>query len=66
MTVLVASRLVCCTGHTEHLNASDFKARCLALLDRVQQTGQTITILKRGKRVNRRRRSDSAPRVVPR
>lgn len=35
----------------EHVNASDFKAHCLAILDRVQQTGETITILKRGKRV---------------
>lgn len=35
----------------EHINAPDFKAHCLAILDRVQQTGETITILKRGKRV---------------
>lgn len=35
----------------EQINASDFKAHCLAILDRVQQTGQTVTILKRGKRV---------------
>lgn len=31
------------------INASDFKARCLALLDEVASTGESITILKRGK-----------------
>ncbi len=31
------------------MNASDFKARCLALLEEVQRTGEVITILKRGK-----------------
>jgi prevent-host-death family protein len=29
--------------------ASEFKARCLALLDQVHDTGQPITITKRGK-----------------
>ena len=33
------------------LNASDFKARCLAILDEVERTGQGITILKRGRPV---------------
>ncbi len=33
------------------MNASEFKARCLALLEEVQQTGEIITILKRGKPV---------------
>lgn len=33
------------------INASDFKARCLALLDEVKRTGEVITILKRGKPV---------------
>lgn len=31
------------------LNASDFKARCLAILDQVNETGEIVTILKRGK-----------------
>lgn len=35
------------------INASDFKARCLALLDEVFETGEEITILKRGKPVAR-------------
>jgi len=33
------------------INASEFKARCLALLDHVHATRESITILKRGKPV---------------
>ncbi len=39
------------TSHMESINASDFKARCLAILDRVQETGERIVILKRGRPV---------------
>jgi len=35
------------------MNATDFKARCLAILDEVSQTGETVVILKRGKVVAR-------------
>lgn len=35
----------------ETVTASDFKARCLALLDRVQETGERIVIPKRGRPV---------------
>ena len=35
----------------ETINASDFKARCLAILDRVQATGERMVILKRGQPV---------------
>lgn len=35
----------------ETINASDFKTRCLAILDRVQATGERIVILKRGRPV---------------
>lgn len=35
----------------ETISASDFKARCLAILDRVQATGERIVILKRGRPV---------------
>ena len=31
------------------INASDFKARCLAILDEVERTGEPVVILKRGK-----------------
>ncbi len=35
----------------ESMNASDFKARCLAILDRVQATGESVLILKHGRPV---------------
>lgn len=35
----------------ETINASDFRARCLAILDRVHATGQRVVILKRGRPV---------------
>ena len=35
----------------EHINASDFKARCLSILDRVRATGERVVILKRGQAV---------------
>jgi prevent-host-death family protein len=33
------------------MSATDFKARCLALLDEVAATGEVITVLKHGKPV---------------
>ena len=33
------------------MNASYFKARCLAILDRVRETGERVVILKRGRPV---------------
>jgi antitoxin (DNA-binding transcriptional repressor) of toxin-antitoxin stability system len=33
------------------INASEFKAKCLAILDEVFASGQAVTILKRGKPV---------------
>ena len=35
----------------ETIDASDFKARCLAILDCVQATGERVVILKRGRPV---------------
>ena len=35
----------------ESINASDFKARCLSILDRVRATGERVVILKRGEPV---------------
>ncbi len=35
------------------MNASEFKAKCLAVLDRVKATGEGVLILKRGKPVAR-------------
>ena len=37
----------------EVLNASEFKAKCLAILDRVRETGEEVLILKHGKPVAR-------------
>jgi prevent-host-death family protein len=33
------------------MNASEFKAKCLAILDEVAETGEPLTILKHGKPV---------------
>ena len=33
------------------INASDFRARCFAILDRVAETGERVVILKRGRPV---------------
>lgn len=33
------------------INASEFKAKCLAILDEVKRTGEPVTILKRGRPV---------------
>lgn len=33
------------------IDASDFKARCLAILDQVHETGERVVILKRGRPV---------------
>ncbi len=35
----------------QSINASEFKAKCLAILDEVSETGESIIILKRGKPV---------------
>ena len=41
-------------GHMSiEVAASEFKAKCLALLDRVSETGETIVVTKRGKPVAR-------------
>lgn len=36
---------------TKMVGAAEFKAKCLALLDEVQATGEPITVTKRGKPV---------------
>jgi prevent-host-death family protein len=33
------------------INATEFKAKCLAILDEVHRTGDVVTVLKRGKAV---------------
>ena len=36
---------------TRHIKASEFKAKCLALMDEVARTGETLVITKNGKPV---------------
>ena len=36
---------------TDCISAAEFKAKCLALLDEVQSTGETLEVTKRGKPV---------------
>lgn len=43
--------LVIQTGHMKTINASEFKAKCLAILDEVAETGEVLTILKHGEPV---------------
>lgn len=38
-------------GHMQTINASEFKTKCLSILDEVAATGETFTVLKRGKPV---------------
>ena len=38
-------------GVSKNVSASQFKAKCLALLDEVDQTGIPLTITKRGKAI---------------
>ena len=40
-------------SRTRSINASEFKARCLGVLDEVSETGAEIVITKRGKAVAR-------------
>ncbi len=41
------------TGHMRSIAASQFKAKCLALLDEVAETKETLVVTKRGKPVAR-------------
>jgi prevent-host-death family protein len=45
--------LVIQTGHMKTIAAAEFKAKCLALIDRVHHEGESITITKRGRTVAR-------------
>ena len=39
------------TPMTRHIKASEFKAKCLALMDEVARTGEAVIITKNGKPV---------------
>ncbi|TMA38783.1 MAG: type II toxin-antitoxin system Phd/YefM family antitoxin [Deltaproteobacteria bacterium] len=47
------------------LKASEFKAKCLAILDEVDRTGEPVTILKRGRPVARLVPAPRAPARRP-
>jgi prevent-host-death family protein len=47
----------------QEINASEFQAKCLAILDEVARTGQPVTILKRGRPIAQLIPSASAPRL---
>ncbi len=38
-------------GKTRIVSATEFKAKCLTLMDEIQQSGMSITVTKRGKPV---------------
>jgi prevent-host-death family protein len=48
------------------MNASEFKARCLAVLDQVQRDGEPVLILKRGRVVARLASAYVAKAAAPR
>lgn len=43
---------------------SEFKARCLALIDEVAQTGEALVITKRGRRLARLEPIDAPPSLL--
>ncbi len=43
------------------VNATEFKAKCLALLDRVDEDGITVTVTRRGRVVATIRQPEKAP-----
>ena len=44
------------------ISATEFKARCLELMDRVYQTGESIVITKRGKPISRLAPPEAQPK----
>jgi prevent-host-death family protein len=49
---------------SETMGAAVFKAKCLALLDEVAETGKEIVITKRGKKVARLVRVEDKPEKI--
>jgi prevent-host-death family protein len=49
---------------SETMGAAVFKAKCLALLDEVAETGKEVVITKRGKKVARLVRIEDKPEKV--
>ena len=51
-------------GVTRTMKASEFKARCLALMDEIAASGEEIVITKRGKPVARLTPLEQPPRIL--
>ena len=51
-------------GETRTMKASEFKARCLALMDEIAESGEEIVITKRGKPVAKLAPCESKPRTL--
>lgn len=50
------------SGARRTISAADFKARCLALLDEVNETRETLVVTKRGRPVARLVAAEPSPR----
>ncbi len=50
---MTPGHLVTYHGHMRSIKASEFKAKCLAILDEVSRTGEPVLVLKRGRPVAR-------------
>ena len=51
-------------GGTRTMKASEFKAKCLALMDEIAESGEEIVITKRGKPVARLAPCERKPRTL--
>ena len=51
-------------GERRTMKASEFKARCLALMDEIAESGEEIVITKRGKPVAKLAPCESRPRTL--
>ena len=51
-------------GETRTIKASEFKAKCLALMDQIAESGEEIVITKRGKPVAKLAPCESRPRTL--
>ncbi len=47
------------------MNVTDFKARCLAVLDEVDRTGETVVLVRRGKPIARVVASRAEAKLAP-
>jgi prevent-host-death family protein len=43
------------------MSATEFKAKCLAVLDQVEKNGETVTVTKRGRPIATVKRAPKAP-----